>query len=229
MQRVPARYLPLVGILIGAIGGAVYWLAAQFWPSSVAVVLSLFAIALLSGNMSEDSFAKLSLLWTDLFVLLVKYNVLMALTAANLGFSVPANVALGLIMVCGQAASRALLVSVLASRTGAAETRANATDHDRSTPPLSPRASATDEGSATQLSPHVSSQDLGVSLVLGFAPATLLGIPGLMGVAAAIIMRLGLAAYLKRGSSPSRMLLNTFQQSTEACFYLGALATWKYI
>ena len=206
MQRVPPRYLPLVGVLIGVIGGTVYWLAAQLWPSSVAVVLALFAIALLSGNMSENSFAKLSLLWTDLFVLLVKYNVLMALTAANLGFSLPANVALGFIMVCGQAASRALLVSVLSSR-----------------------ASATDEGSATQLSPHVSSQDVGVSLVLGFAPAALLGIPGLMGLAAAIIMRLGLAAYVKRDSSPSRTLLNTVQQLTEACFYLGALATWKYI
>jgi adenosylcobinamide-GDP ribazoletransferase len=191
MQRVPTRYLPLVGILIGAIGGAVYWLAAQLWPSSVAVVLSLFAIALLSGTLSEDSFAKSSVLWTDLFVLLVRYNVLMALTAANLGFPVPANVALGLIMVCGQAASRALLVPGLSSR--------------------------------------VSSQDLGVSLVLGFAPAALLGIPGLMGLAAAIVLRLGLAAYLKRDSAPSRTLLNSVQQSTEACFYLGALATWKYI
>jgi adenosylcobinamide-GDP ribazoletransferase len=212
MQRVPARYLPLVGILIGAIGGAVYWLAAQLWPSSVAVVLSLFAIALLSGNMSEDSFAKLSLLWTDLFVLLVKYNVLMALTAANLGFSVPANVALGLIMVCGQAASRALLVSVLAVRTSTAETR----------------ASANNDGGA-QLPPHASSQDLVVSLVLGFAPAALLGIPGLMGLAAAIIVRIGLGAYVKRDSSTSRTLLNTVQQLTEAGFYLGALATWKYI
>jgi adenosylcobinamide-GDP ribazoletransferase len=211
-RLVPARYLPLVGILIGAIGGAVYWLAAQLWPSSVAVVLSLFAIALLGGNMSENSFAKLSLLWTDLFVLLVKYNVLMALTAANLGFSVPANVALGLIVVCGQAASRALLVSVLAVRTGAAETRASANDDGGAQPP-----------------PHASSQDLAVSLVLGFAPAALLGIPGLMGLAAAIIMRIGLAAYVKRGSSTSRALLNTVQQSTEVCFYLGALATWKYI
>jgi adenosylcobinamide-GDP ribazoletransferase len=206
MRRVPARYLPLVGILIGAIGGAVYWLAAQLWPSSVAVVLSLFAIALLSGNMSENSFAKLSLLWTDLFVLLVKYSVLMALTAANLGFPVPANVALGLVMVCGQAASRALLVSVLAMR-----------------------AATPDDGSAAQLSPHASSQDLAVSLVLGFAPAALLGIPGLMGLAAAIIMRIGLAAYVKHDSSSSRRLLNTIQQSTEVCFYLGALATWKYI
>ena len=65
--------------------------------------------------------------------------------------------------------------------------------------------------------------------LLGFAPAALLGIPGLMGLAAAIIMRIGLAAYVKRGSSTSRSLLNTVQQSTEVCFYLGALATWKYI
>jgi len=214
MQRAPARYLPLVGVLIGVVGGAVYWLAAQLWPSSVAVVLSLFAISLLSGNMNEYSVAKLSLLWTDLFVLLVKYNVLMALTAANLGFPVPANVALGFIMVCGQAASRALLVSVLSSRVSTNETRASANDDGRSTP---------------QLPPRVSSQDVGVSLVLGFAPAALLGIPGLMGVAAAIVMRLGLAAYLKRDSAPSRTLLNTIQQLTEACFYLGALATWKYI
>lgn len=212
MQLVPARYLPLVGILIGAIGGAVYWLAAPLWPASVAVVLSLFAIAWLSGNMSDNSFAKLSLLWTDLFVLLVKYNVLMALTAANLGFSVPANVALGLIMVCGQAASRALLVSVLAVRTSAAEARARAAGNG-----------------GAQLPPHASSQDLTVSLVLGFAPAALLGIPGLMGLAAAIIMRIGLAAYVKRNSSSARALLNTVQQSTEVCFYLGALATWTYI
>lgn len=212
MRLVPARYLPLVGVLLGAIGGAVYWLAAPLWPSSVAVVLSLFAIAWLSGNMSENSFARLSLLWTDLFVLLVKYNVLMALTAANLGFSVPANVTLGLIMVCGQAASRALLVSVLAVRTSSAETRARAAGNG-----------------GAQLPPQASSQDLIVSLVLGFAPAALLGIPGLMGLAGAIIMRIGLAAYVKRNSSSARALLNTVQQSTEVCFYLGALATWKYI
>jgi hypothetical protein len=65
--------------------------------------------------------------------------------------------------------------------------------------------------------------------VLGFAPAALLGIPGLMGLAAAIIVRIGLGAYVKRDSSTSRRLLNTVQQLTEAGFYLGALATWKYI
>jgi adenosylcobinamide-GDP ribazoletransferase len=196
--RVPARYLPLAGMLVGAIGGAVYWVAAQFWPSSVAVVLSLFATALIGGIGSEDSIAKLQPVWLDVFVLLIKYNALMALTAANLPFSVPANLALGLIMVCGQAASHGLLVSVLASR--------------------------------TEISPRVSSGELGFALTAGFAPAAVLGIPGLAGLVAAIVMRLGLAASLNRRSRPpSRTLMHTVQPLTEACFYLGALATWKYV
>jgi cobalamin synthase len=185
-----------VGILVGAISGGIYWLAAQFWPSSVAVVLSLSATAVLGGSMSEDSFAKFPPRWIDVFVLLITYNALMALTAANVGFSVPANLALGLIMICGQAASRGLVVSVLAAR---------------------PR-----------LSPRMTSADLGVALLLGFAPAALLGIPGMMGLVASILMRLGLAPYVNREQSPPA-LLNTVQPLTEACFYLGALATWKYI
>ncbi len=196
--RVPARYLPLAGMLVGAIGGAVYWVAAQFWPSSVAVVLSLFATALIGGIGSEDSIAKFQPVWLDVFVLFIKYNALMALTAANLPFSVPANLALGLIMVCGQAASHGLLVSVLATR--------------------------------TEISPRVSSGELGFALGVGFAPAAVLGIPGLAGLVAAIVMRLGLAASLNRRTRPpSRTLMHTVQPLTEACFYLGALAMWKYV
>jgi hypothetical protein len=130
---------------------------------------------------------------------LIKYNALMALTAANLAFSVPANLALGLIMICGQAASHGLLASVLAAR--------------------------------TEISPRASSGDLGFALAVGFVPATVLGIPGLAALVAAIIMRLGLAAFLNRrpGPPPSPTLTNTVQPLTEACFYLGALATWKYV
>src|SRR5882757_7257791 len=197
-KRVPARYLAAVGILMGVIGGAIYWVAAQFWPSSVAVVLSLFATALIGGIGSEDSIAKFQPAWLDVFALFIKYNALMALTAANLPFSVPANLALGLIMVCGQAASHGLLVSVLATR--------------------------------TEISPRVSGGELGFALVVGFAPAAVLGIPGLAGLVAAIVMRLGLAASLNRRTRPpSRTLMDTVQPLTEACFYLGALAMWKYV
>jgi adenosylcobinamide-GDP ribazoletransferase len=198
VKRVPARYLPVVGILVGVIGGVVYWVAAQFWPSSVAVVLSLFATALIGGTGSEESIAKFQPAWLDVFVLLIKYNALMALTAANLAFPVPANLALGIIMVCGHAASHGLLVSVLATR--------------------------------AEITPRVSGGELVFALGVGFAPATVLGIPGLAGLVAAIVMRLGLAAFMNRRSRPpSRTLMNTVQPLTEACFYLGALATWKYV
>jgi cobalamin synthase len=197
-KRVPVRYLPVAGMLVGIIGGAVYWVAAQFWPSSVAVVLSLFATALIGGVGSEDSIAIFQPAWLDVFVLLIKYNALMALTAANLPFSVPANLALGLIMICGQAASHGLLVSALAAR--------------------------------TEISPRVSGGELGFALGVGFAPAAVLGIPGLAGLVAAIVMRLGLAATSNRWSQPpSRTLMHTVQPLTETCFYLGALATWKYV
>ncbi len=198
MKRIPAKYLPLVGIIVGAIGGGVYWLAAQFWPSSVAVVLSLFATTLLNERMSGDSFAERRLLWTDLFALLITYNALMALTAANPGFPLPANLALGLVLICGQAASRALAASVLATR--------------------------------AEIAPRVSVGDLSVALVLGFPPSIFLGIPGLIGLAAAIILRLAFMAYvnrLPRAAPPG--VRETARQLAEACFYLGALAAWNYI
>jgi len=71
---------------------------------------------------------------------------------------------------------------------------------------------------------------LGFALAAGFAPAVVLGIPGLAGLVAAIVMRLGLAASLNpRSRPPSRTLMHAVQPLTEACFYLGALATWKYV
>jgi hypothetical protein len=39
-----------VGALIGAVGGVVYWVAALIWPSSIAVVLSVFATSLLCAH-----------------------------------------------------------------------------------------------------------------------------------------------------------------------------------
>src|ERR1700722_2116839 len=46
--RVTGQYAALLGVLIGALGGAIYWLAAQIWPSSVAVILAMSATALLT-------------------------------------------------------------------------------------------------------------------------------------------------------------------------------------
>jgi cobalamin synthase len=187
------RFSPLLGALIGAVGGAVYWLGAQFWPTSIAVVLSMLATALLSADSVSGAGTQApgSRLLGIVFAILMKYNALMALSAASLPFPLPANLALGLIMIAGQASSRAL--AVFASR-------------------------------------PVSYGDLGIALAVGFAPAALIGIPGLIGLAAAIAARIGFTAYVRRNRpSVTAAELDLTQQLTEVCFYLGAIATWAYI
>jgi cobalamin synthase len=190
--------MPLSGILIGAAGGGVYWLGAQIWPASIAVVLSMLAAALLSAAAADTRAPSLGTLGF-VFALLVKYNALMALSAANLPYRLPANLALGLIMIAGQACSRALVVSVLASPARAA-------------------------------SKSASHGDLALALAIGLAPAALIGMPGLFGLAAAIVARIAGAACLRAGRPAlAAAELDATQQLTEVCFYLGALATWAFI
>jgi cobalamin synthase len=196
--RVTGPFAPLIGALIGTLGGAIYWLAVQIWPSSVAVILSMAATALLTQIRGALPATRIDLL-SRVLCLLVKYNALMALSAAKLPFAVPPNVPLALIMICGYAASFALLVAVMATR---------------------PEKSA----------PKVSGGSLGLALLIGFAPAALLGIPGLIGLAVAIIAGMGIIAFLKfKRADGSPDALDMTQLFTEGCFYLGALATWRYV
>jgi adenosylcobinamide-GDP ribazoletransferase len=205
------RFVPLVGIGVGLVGAGTYWLGAEVWPTSVAVVVSMLATVLATANFRQYSPPKDpasaatldvrggslgALYWV--FVLLIKYNALMALSAASVPVSLPTYLTLGLIMVAGQAASRALVVSVMATDTPAVM--------------------------------RVTTNDLTVALMVGLAPAALLGIPGLVGLVAAIMMRLGLTAVILRGLGFGfRERLDITQQLTEVSFYLGALAAWKYI
>ena len=99
------RYLPLVRIGIGAAGAATYWLAALLWPASIAVVLALLVMARLDARGRERAD------WVWVFVLLIRYNTLMALSAANVPIHLPANCTLGLIMIAAQATSGAMEVS----------------------------------------------------------------------------------------------------------------------
>jgi hypothetical protein len=186
------RLQPLLGAAVGAVGAGVYWASAQLWPSSVAVMLSMLAMALLPPRMGA-AFTEQAGSATVLglvFTVLIKYNALMGLSTASLPFAVPPNVALGIFMIAGNAASRALAVSMKPASYGS----------------------------------------LGIALALGFAPAALIGVPGLSGLAAAILGRIGFGAYLRRRRTPAGAAeIDASQQLTEACFYLGALATRAYI
>jgi adenosylcobinamide-GDP ribazoletransferase len=52
-----ARHFPLVGAAVGAMGAAVLWGAALWWPLPVAVLLAMSAAVLLTGGFHEDGLA----------------------------------------------------------------------------------------------------------------------------------------------------------------------------
>jgi adenosylcobinamide-GDP ribazoletransferase len=197
LPRVTGQFAPLIGILIGAFGGGIYWLAVQVWPSSVAVILAMAATALLTTEFREAA-TRFDLLGRVL-CLFIKYNALMALSAAKLPFAVPANLPLALIMICGYGASFALLVSIMST-------------------------------GVEKSAPRIGHGALAFALLIGFAPAVLLGVPGLVALAAALVAGMILMALLKYRKIPaSDGTLDLTQLVTEACFYLGALASWRYV
>jgi hypothetical protein len=171
-----ARYLSLARIVVGALGAAVYWAAAQVWPTSIAVILCMLATTLIDGR------ARFTASWQGVFVLLVKFNALMALSSASSPIPLPPFLTLGLILIAAQAVSGAMQASV-----------------------------GVRQRTAT---------DFALLLLIGFAPATLLGIPGLTGLGTAIGLRLMLGRF---------EAVAWVQAVSEIGFYLGALAAWQFI
>jgi adenosylcobinamide-GDP ribazoletransferase len=51
------RYFPLIGIIVGCMGGGVFWLSSLILPFQIAVILSMVATILLTGAFHEDGFA----------------------------------------------------------------------------------------------------------------------------------------------------------------------------
>ena len=109
-RRFPAapRFAPIAGLLIGAAGAIVFWISTQMWPASIGVVLAMLIMTVLAGRNAMAEFGTVGVI----FALLAKYNALMALSGASLPYRLPANTALGLIMMAALAASRALAISV---------------------------------------------------------------------------------------------------------------------
>lgn len=52
-----SRYYGLVGLLVGGVSAAVYWLASWLWPESVAILLAMATGMLITGGFHEDGLA----------------------------------------------------------------------------------------------------------------------------------------------------------------------------
>jgi adenosylcobinamide-GDP ribazoletransferase len=50
-------YFPIAGAIVGALGAGVFWLAAQLWPQSLAVIAAVATTVLVTGALHEDGLA----------------------------------------------------------------------------------------------------------------------------------------------------------------------------
>ncbi|WP_233883686.1 adenosylcobinamide-GDP ribazoletransferase [Paraburkholderia flagellata] len=124
-----ARYFPLVGVLIGALGALVYLAALRVFPASVAVLLSMAVTLLATGAFHEDGLADcldaFGGAYTREDVLRIMHDsrigafgaiglvVALALKWQTLAALPPARAAM--LMIAAHAASRACAISYLVS------------------------------------------------------------------------------------------------------------------
>jgi adenosylcobinamide-GDP ribazoletransferase len=220
-----ARYFPLIGILIGAIGAGVTELAALALPVGVAVLLGMAATILATGAFHEDGFAdscdgfgggwdKAQVLaimkdsrvgsYATLGVglmLLAKWNALVELDA---DFAPPL---LAIALVAGHAVSRlasTLLIFFLEY--------ARDDDSSKSKP----------------LAQRMALHELAIAVAIGLAPCLLLPpIDALVALAAAALSALLAARYfVRRIGGYTGDCLGAVQQVCELAFYLGLLCSF---
>lgn len=223
-----ARYLPLVGMLVGAIAAAALWLAALWLPLPLAVGLSMAAGILVTGAFHEDGLSdfadgfggghtkeKMLAIMKDarvgsygaiaiVLALLLKYQALAELGGAH---SLPLTAAA---LVAAHAVSRLMAASIMLTQQYVRE------DDSARARPAAQRMSFA--GFAVALLTAVAA--LAILHAAGAHPAAILAAAG-----AALLMRAYLAWRLqKRLGGYTGDCLGAVQQLAEIAFYLGLLA-----
>jgi len=220
-----ARYFPLIGILIGAIGAGMTEAAALALPIGVAVLLGMAATILATGAFHEDGFAdscdgfgggwekaQVLAIMKDSRVgsyatigvglmLLAKWNALVELDAA---FGPPL---LAIALVAGHAVSRlasTLLIYFL--------------DYVRDD----------DSSKSKPLAQRMAGGELAIAVVIGLAPCLLLpAVDALLALAAVALTTLLAARYfVRRIGGYTGDALGATQQVSELAFYLGLLCSF---
>jgi len=222
-----ARYLPLVGILVGLISAAMLWLCAQILPLSLAVVLCIAAGILITGAFHEDGLSdfadgiggghtreKALAIMKDprvgaygvialLLALLLKYQALLALCGER------SLLLSGAALIAAHAISRLMAVSIMLTQ--------NYIRDD-------------DSARARPAAQQISATSFVIALLTGIASLGLLFEAGAQLAAifaatgAALLMRIYLAWRLQKSlGGYTGDCLGAVQQLAELAFYLGLL------
>jgi adenosylcobinamide-GDP ribazoletransferase len=216
-----ARYFPMVGVLIGAVGALVLWATGLVLPGPLPVILSTAFTVLITGAFHEDGLAdtfdglgggatreraleimkdsRLGTFGTAALVLtlLIKIAALSAM---------PITFAIG-VLIAGHAFSRACAVSLLF-----------ASNH----------VGNPDQSRAKVVAQPMSRGEFVFAIVIGLAPMYWCGVHAVAGLVCSLIVLYVLAHwFMQRLGGFTGDTLGCTQQLTEIAFYLAVLASWN--
>ena len=220
-----ARYFPLVGVIVGAIGAGVTQAAALLLPVSIALLLGMAATILATGAFHEDGFSDscdgfgggwekrqvLEIMKDSrvgsygaigiALMLLAKFNALTELSAA-LAPSVLVQA-----LIAGHSLSRLAATALI-----------YALDYVREDQTSKSKPLATRMGRA----------ELAVAAVFGLAPCLLLPTPQVLVASGSVMLTTWFAAryFVKRIGGYTGDCLGATQQLAELAFYLGLLCAF---
>ena len=222
-----ARYFPLVGWVVGAIGAASWLALAQILPPSVAVLLSMAVTIRATGAFHEDGWADacdgLGGGWDKLQVLTIMKDsrigsygtvglvlMLLAKAAALVELATAGDQAVAVALLAAHPLSRLASTSLIHTLEYVRE------DESAKAKPLARRLSAT---------------ELAIATVFGALPLVLLApLEAAAALAATVAVTLWAARYLlRRLGGYTGDCLGAVQQATELAAYLGILAAWNFI
>jgi len=223
------RYFPLIGWIVAAISGSVFWAASLVLPTGPAIVLGMIASVLTTGAFHEDGFADVcdgfGGGWTKEKILtIMKDSRVGAYGAIGIGLllglkfvALQALLGLGLLPAAGlylaaHSVSRLAAVGIIATATYARE------DADAKAKPIAKALSA---------------PTFIIAVVLGLAPLAMLAC--YFPLLALVLLPVGAMVVYLRGyflkwlQGYTGDCLGTTQQVTEVIVYLSALALWRFI
>ncbi len=221
-----SRYFPLVGVVVGAAGAAVYWCAAALWPLPVAVILSTAATIYLTGAFHEDGLADMC----DGFGGgMTRQRVMDIMKDSRIGTYGAVALVLILALKCTllalmdlRSAVAALLLAHPLSRLAAASLIRHL-DYAR------------DEGKAKPLAQEMTGGEFAIGALCVAIPAGLIGASGALpwlsvgtAVAASALVAVWLGAKCRRRiGGYTGDCLGAVQQVSEVAIYLCVLAAWR--
>ncbi|MDP1652560.1 MAG: adenosylcobinamide-GDP ribazoletransferase [Rhodocyclaceae bacterium] len=214
-----ARYFPLVGLLVGAIGAGVTLAAALLWPPQIAVLLGMGATLLATGAFHEDGLADsidgFGGGWT-------KEQVLAIMKDSRIGSY--GAIGIGMVLLAKLEALSAIAVSP-APTIAAALIAGHSVSRFASTTLIYALDYARDDASSKSkpLATRMGRGELALAALCGLAPCLLL--PAAQTVVAlalvALVTLLAARYFVRRIGGYTGDCLGATQQLTELAFYLG--------